>query len=409
MNIYNAAGQSGEETLRTRRLLKDWAGEGLITGEQYQQLEQQTVSDLRTTNIYLRLVLFLFTLIGVAAAIGLFFFVFLSRPSQPTVGVACLIFAALSYAAAEIAVHRERLYRYGIEEALLVWSVGLLCWGVEAALFSGHPYSPRPNVAECLVPAVGALFSVWIWLRFGLWYFFLGAMGFMLFLPGHWTASVATQRAIVAGLYGVGLLIITATRPRRDLGLLRDTHSLAEAFLWLGIYLAINLKVSAVALPWFFWLARTDSGPELARPFYWFTWVLIWCLPPLILTLGVRRREGPARFVIAAGAIAAVLTFVSNKPYLGWQRHTWDPMLLGIVLAGVALYLRRWLAAGPDGVRHGFTAERLSARDQRWLSSSSAALGLLSPQSIAPPPQNSTPDVQFGGGASGGAGASGDF
>ena len=58
MRIYSA---SSEETLRARKLLKDWAGEGFLTKEQYQRLEKETVSELRTTNIFLRLVLFFFT------------------------------------------------------------------------------------------------------------------------------------------------------------------------------------------------------------------------------------------------------------------------------------------------------------------------------------------------------------
>jgi len=59
--------------LRARRLLTQWKDDGLLSEEQYQQLEQDTTSDLRTTNIFLRLVLLLFTLFAVAAAVGLFF------------------------------------------------------------------------------------------------------------------------------------------------------------------------------------------------------------------------------------------------------------------------------------------------------------------------------------------------
>ena len=134
--------------------------------------------------------------------------------------------------------------------------------------------------------------------------------------------------------------------------------------------------------------------------------MLIWCLPPVVLARGVRQKD---RFVIAVGAIVAILTFVSNKPYLGWPRHTWDPMLLGILLTGVALFIRRWLARGPGGIRHGFTAARLSGKDKQWMNAGSAALGLVSPQSITPSPQTNSPDVRFGGGASGGGGAGGDF
>jgi uncharacterized membrane protein YgcG len=118
---------------------------------------------------------------------------------------------------------------------------------------------------------------------------------------------------------------------------------------------------------------------------------------------GVRQKD---RFVIAVGAIVAILTFVSNKPYLGWQRHTWDPMLLGMVLTSVAVFLRHWLARGPGGIRHGFTAVRLSEKDKHWINAGSAGLGLLSP---TPAPQTSSPDFHFGGGKSGGGGASSDF
>jgi uncharacterized membrane protein YgcG len=126
----------------------------------------------------------------------------------------------------------------------------------------------------------------------------------------------------------------------------------------------------------------------------------------VILARGIRNKD---RFVMGVGAITAILTFVSNKPYLGWQRHTWDPMLLGILLAGVALFIRRWLASGAGGVRHGFTAARSSGTDKHWMNAGSAVLGLVTPQSITPSPQPTASDFRFGGGSSGGGGAGGDF
>jgi NADH:ubiquinone oxidoreductase subunit K len=138
VRIYST---SSEEILRARNLLKDWVGEGYLTKPQYELLEKETVSELRTTNIFLRLVLFLFTLIIVGAAVALFFVVFRPTGAQ-TEGVFFLIFAAVCYAAAEIAVSQARLYRYGIEEALAVCSVAFLSVGMQAALFSGSPYSP---------------------------------------------------------------------------------------------------------------------------------------------------------------------------------------------------------------------------------------------------------------------------
>ena len=189
MRIYT---ESVEEILRARKLLKQWADDDSLSKEQYQRLEQETVSDLRTTNIFLRLVLFFFTLIAVAAAAALFFTMFLSRPSDQTTGILLLIFAAVSYAAAEVAVVQARLYRYGIEEALAVCSVAFLCVGLYFALFSGVPYPSQQT--EFVLPAtVGAIASLWIWRRFGLWYAFPAAMIFVVFLPSYWTSSHAAQ------------------------------------------------------------------------------------------------------------------------------------------------------------------------------------------------------------------------
>jgi len=230
MRIYSA---SSEETLRARKFLKEWVGEGFVSKDQYLLLEKETVSELRTTNIFLRLVLFFFTLLSVGAAFGLFL-VFLSRPSNQTAGVVSLIFAAVCYAAAEAAVSQARLYRYGIEEALAVCSVGFLCAGMQAAFFSGIPYSPHPDAIQSLVPAFGAVFSLWIWRRFGFSYAFLAAMIFVVFLPGYWTSSHSAQHLIVAGFYAIGLGVIAAARSRHRFDYLDEAYSLAEAMLWLG-------------------------------------------------------------------------------------------------------------------------------------------------------------------------------
>ena len=402
MRIYNAA---SEEALRARKLLKDWASEGLITEAQHQRMEQDIVCDLRTTNIFLRIVLFLFTAIIVCAAVGLFYAGVLSRPTEQTTGIFLLIFAAVAYAVAEAAVSQSKLYRYGIEEAVAVCAVGFLCVGMLMAFSSGGLLGAAQKTIEPWVLAAGAVSSLWVWHRFGLWYAFLAAMIFLFFLPDYWTSSHSARHLIVAIFYSAGLAVVALGRSRHRFDYLDDDYSLVEAMLWLGIYLPINLQLSSLNLLPGLVRPHTGAADEFSRPYYWTTWVLTWCVPPVVLARGIRRKD---RFVIAAGAIVAILTLVTNKPYLGWERHTWDPMLLGTLLTGVALFIRRWLTRGKDGVRHGFTAERLSSKDKQWMSVGSTALGLLSP-SVLPSSQTSGNDARFGGGDSGGAGASCDF
>ena len=401
MSIYGAA---AEETLRTRQFLKDWAGEGYLAEPQYQRMEQEAASGLRTTNIFLRLVLFLFSLIIVGAAVGMFFPIFLLRPSEVATGIFFLIIAAVCYGAAEAAVSQFRLYRYGIEEALVFCSVGFLCAGV-GITFSGSGILNVSHETEFLVGVAGAISSLWIWHRFGLPYAFLGAMIFAIFLPSYWTSSHSAQHLIIALFYTAGLAGVAAARTSHHFDFLDDAYSLVEAFLWVGIYLVINLQLSSLDLLSRLW-SGSGASADFPKPFYWATWVLTWCLPPVMLVRGVRRKD---RLVLATGAICALLTLVTNKPYLGWPRHTWDPMLLGVLLAGISITLRRWLAHGPNGIRHGVTAQRLSGRYKQWVDAGSAAISLLSPQPITPAPHPSAPQPHFGGGDSGGGGASSDF
>lgn len=400
MRIYSA---STEETLLARRLLKDWTGEGILSQSQYETLEKEAVSDLRTTNVFLRLVLLLFTLVSVGAAVALFFVVFQPHAPDQTIGVFLMIFAALSYAAAELAVSQARLYRYGIEEGLAICSVIFLCVGIQLAFFSSHQYSPRPDESECLVPTAGAILSLWIWRRFGFYYAFLAAMIFVVFLPGYWSTSRTAHHVAVAALFAIGLAIVSAVRSRHRFDYLEETYSLAEASLWLGVYLAMNLQLPLSRLSMLWWRANWEAV-GFPRSFYWGTWVVIWCLPPLVLARGIRLKD---RFVIAVGGVLAILTLISNKPYLGWPRHTWDPILLGLLLTGSAIAIQRWLAGGPGGIRHGFTAARLTKRDKDLMSVGSAGLGLFSPQPAVPASGNS--EFRFGGGQTGGGGAGGNY
>lgn len=398
MRIYPAV---DEENLRARSLLADWVADGLLTQTQHDELKQEIASDLRTTNIYLRGILFFFTLIVVGALAGLFFVVFLSRPSQLAIGVVLFIFAAACYAAAEVAASRAHLYRYGIEEALALCSVGFLCAAIELITETS---SNSFHASQVLVLACGCCFSLWVWRRFGLWYAFVAAMIFAVFLPGQWTPSNAMQRGTLAALYSLALLGIMAARSRHHFDSTEQEYSLAEALLWLGIYLALNLQVTSLNAiePW---IGHT-LAPDVPKAFYWTTWVLIWFLPPMVLVGGVRKKD---RFIMAAGTIAALLTFISNKPYLGWRRYSWDPMILGVVLTACALFLRRWLARGPNGVRHGFTAARLSAKDKQWMGTGSAILGLISQPVVASNAPPEPKEFQFGGGSFGGGGASSEF
>ena len=210
MRAYSA---SSEEARRARDLLKDWAGEGFLTAAQYQRMEQETVCDLRRTNIFLRLVLFFFTLIIVGAAVGLFFVVSHAVSAQTT-GYFPADLRWLSPmlppnspcpALGSIATGSRKRWPPA-RSAFSAWEWRLRC--------SATRFSSCGNRLEFLVPAAGAIFSLWIWHRFGLPYASLAAMIFVVWLAGYWTSSHSAQHLIVAAFYAAGLIAVVAVRAR---------------------------------------------------------------------------------------------------------------------------------------------------------------------------------------------------
>jgi hypothetical protein len=81
-------------------------------------------------------------------------------------------------------------------------------------------------------------------------------------------------------------------------------------------------------------------------------------------------------------------------------------MLLGILLIGVVILVRRWPGGG---IRHGYTAERISGKDRTRLDAASMVLGAVAPGVIQATPAPGHPEVRFKGADSGGGGASGDY
>jgi hypothetical protein len=164
---------------------------------------------------------------------------------------------------------------------------------MQLTFFSGRPYSPKPDEVQSLVPAAGIVSSLWIWRRFGLWYAFLAAMIFVIFLPHYWTSSHSAQHVTIALLYAIGLILVAAVRPRHRFDYLADAYSLVEALLWLGIYLAMNLQLSWLNMREQWLGIHTTTASQFAP-------VLLDNLGPNLVPAAPRTRarhspEGPLR------------------------------------------------------------------------------------------------------------------
>jgi len=127
-------------------------------------------------------------------------------------------------------------------------------------------------------------------------------------------------------------------------------------------------------------------------------------MPVLTLWYGVTRRTV---VIIRVGVVLGLITLATNKQFLRWPVHPWDPVLLGVVLISTALGVRNWLLRGAGGMRGGFTPDRILHSDLNLLQMASLASAAIHLEAQRPIPERG-PEL-FDGGRSGGGGGGDAF
>lgn len=388
----NAYADDEERAIRAQRLVGDWTKSGLLTPEQRAQVAPELRVEFRRTNKFLRMTMFVFGLLILLAFTGLV--VLLLGVEEEAAAVYCAISAGLCFAVANRLVTRHNLYRFGIEEAAAVASVGFAM--ASAALVAASVMGFRGDASTIAALIAGCLASFAIYRRFGYVYAAICSMIFAAALPFVPGSSDMIHRLVSVFVL---VLIFAVTRSMRNEAGREypgDSYATIEAAAWAGVYLVTNLQLTA-------WLSRPDDWSI----FYWVTYVATWVLPVIGLWIAVNDR---LRVLLDVSALMAIATLMTNKAYLGTARHAYDPIAFGVLLIAIAVGLRRWLASGEGGSRNGFIAERILESEKERL----GVAGTLSvvhqgPVASHPQPEQPPPAAIGGGGKSGGAGATGSF
>ena len=379
-----------ERAIRSGRLVEDWTKSGLLTPEQRDLLMPQLAVDLRRTNKFLRITLFVFGGIILQSALGLLAVMVSGFTNAAAAGVLCMLVGAACFWLATRLVRRYNLYRFGVEEAAALSAAGLVAAGA-ALLIAEANAGDWPLIIGLVT---GAAMLSTLYLHFGYVYAAVLALVAAAALPFQMGSSEFIQRLVAVIIVAAAAAAARAARADQGDEYPADSLMVIEAAAWLGVYLLVNLAVPNGFAP-------LDRGTAA----FWITYAAIWLLPAAGLWLSLRGRERPLLWVSLAAALA---TLLSNKEYLGAPRYEWDPIVFGLLLTGIAVVVRRWLASGDGGMRHGYTAARLLASDKSRLGTlamvSAAHTNLPVAESVPAP----DPSVG-GGGRSGGAGAGGSF
>ena len=385
MSVYRI---EDERAIRVQRLVADWTKSGLLSDAQREQILPELKVDLRRTNLFLRATLFVFGFIIVMAVSGLTaLFVDLRDGFWVLAGV---LGAAAWYAAVQL-VKRYRFYRFGVEEACIVASVVFLAvaaGGLVDATGASFDFAMSAGLAA----AAAATFVAFH--HFGFVYTAIVSMLCLAALPLQIIDADMPRRILAVAILLTVFLAVRRSRVSYGREYPGDSYAIIEAVAWAAAYVLVNLQLSP-------WIAQPD---DISGTFYWLTYGAVWLWPAIGLWLAIRDRH---RWMLDANVLLALATLMTNKSYLGGVQHSYDPIVFGVMLIVIAIGLRRWLAAGPDGARAGFTPLRVLASEQERLSMA-GTVSVLAPG--APQAAQPEPDPGIGGGGrAGGAGASGNW
>jgi hypothetical protein len=399
---------TGEDRVHVVEEAGRWEEAGLVSSAQAAAVRQRYRPELVRVNLFIRILLALFTAVGVVALVALPAVILDVEEFGMT--VLFLLFAPLcAWIADRQLIHGRRLYRCGAEEVLLFLAVGFL------ALAVGIPSHEWAGGAERLgwLAAHGILLTgaTALAVRYGYALAALGAVGALAGLPFHlldalrWHAPGLARVALFLLLGAVGIwahrwLVRRKTLPRGYVWCLSTVRLAALA----GIYLDVNLF--AHRLLWKDWIGWSPAagGGSWSDP--WFDLccaVLTALLPAAAMVLGIVRRDRALLWFSVFAGTASILT-LKYFLHLGYLAE--EVTASGLALAGLAFGLLRWLRTGAGRRRGAFTGESLL--EPRLYGLDAEALAAMQP--LAPAPKTPAAEgFRLGGGGFGGGGASGGY
>ncbi|HNY51536.1 MAG TPA: hypothetical protein PLV50_14710 [Smithella sp.] len=404
MNLCLYSSQQ-EENIYIRKQARTWQHSGLITNEQLAAMYPFAGINLRQTNIFFRVIFFVFTCLCVSAVLGLFFWITKIR-SEMVVSFTLIITGAIIYALAEYTVNRHHLYRYGIEEALAVSSVVLFCMGIYMGIVK--LLDGRPADFDTLLCLLYTLTALWIYLRFGFLYAAFMSIVAICVIPFQQSMTPSGERLCLLILLCLILGFIVISDKPADEDFKKEKNAILQAFLLAAIYLTVNLQIITLPVSMLPAAGIFQNYPKSFPPYiYWASYVLTFILPVAGIYEGIKYRK---RLILNLSLVMACVTMATNKIYLGWTRYAWDPAILGIMLVILSMSINKWLNSGENQSRYGFTAKDILKPESHGISLTEVAAA-LTPAATGLDVQQSPSEKgkYFDGGASGGGGTSRNF
>ncbi|SFW80010.1 hypothetical protein [Chitinophaga sancti] len=359
----------------------------LITQEELNSIKAAYPVELYTPNMYLRIGLFILSLIIGIFSYGFLCLIMLSGANENVFGGINIFFAIASYIVLELLVKDKKHYKSGADAALMWMSGAALIAGVVA--FDTHMDPVAIGIIVFIV-------SMWFFIRFA-----DQVMG--------WVAQLALLFTLLTGLMS-WLLVVPFVIIGASFGmywLLRSLVILEECRYYKGVMKGMQaLALLTLYAGGNYFLVRDtyeswNNIPGMyvkGLPMGWLFWALTVLVPLIYLFFGLKNKD---QILVRVGLVLVAAIVFTVRYY-----HSVAPLEVAMTVGGLIMILFAYsIIKYLKAPKHGFTSEE---DDEKGTLEALQIESILISQSFktgAPGKDR----FDFGGGTGSGGGASGQY
>jgi hypothetical protein len=375
---------------------KKWHKNKSLSDASYDAVKNKYTSHLYTPNLFIRIGLFIFTVISGTAAHSLIMLLTgLFNSGATGVGIRLIGHGLITLFFLEFLIKKKKLYKSGIDDALLYMGLGALLTGIFSLFFDNAPTNQ-----ELLFSCVAFPFLIAATIRYSdmllaacTFVCLLIIVIFLLAKTGELTKYILPF--VIMFFSATCYLLITRYRQKENLRFWDSALWLTEILSLLLFYLAGNYFIVRAATEEAFNLEIAEGGDiPLAFLFYVFTALV----PIAYLYFGLKNKN---RLLLQSGLILVAASVITFKYYFSLG-HPEITMTIG----GIIMITLAWLSINYFKTpKYGITY--IEDKDEKVLENFDAE-ALIIAQTFSGA-QNQDDSLKMGGGKFGGGGADSNF
>jgi len=367
-----------------------WYKSGVIDDDQWSIVAQEFSSNLYHPPIWLRVLLFIATIIGVNAGMGLFASTFLFNTDSDNAVRVLLALAGISYLLIlEFGLIKSKQhYKSGVSEAFLFLGLGQLIitfyWDDDISLF-----------LVFILLIVGVFIALRYLNLIGV-IIAAGAFAYLIFdtlysLGGFAQAIIPM---VFVTLFGILYMISQYAQKSFKIPFYYKNHFiLIDIILLILTYLGGNyLVVRELSIG----MMGLDLAPGEDIPFAFVFYFLTSVIPLIYLLIGLRKKN---IILIRTGVLILFASVITFKYYYSSGHTEFTLTLAGSVVLGLAIWALNYLKT----MKHGYTREQLLS--DKWSNLNAESILVSSTMGGNASIEEPMNDVDLGGGEFGGGGA----